>query len=161
MFSAAYQTKTSVRGGTEYCHLQFTTANEFPCAVRVIGLGKLFRDHESYRTRITATGFLNFLRRLAMGQIVRAPDRTDRLYANSPAERSARPGNVPQISYFKGRSGDPVGSTAHKAARTIVQISAAQGEPSGLATFFPWHIGKDSRTDRARISGRRPPDAGI
>ena len=42
-------------------------------------------------------------------------------------------------------------------------------EPSGLATFFPWHFRKESRTDfelellvaRVRVGSCRPPDAGI
>ena len=52
MSTAAYQTKASVRAG--YVIHNSQRADEFPRGIRIIGLGNLFQDRKSCRTRINA-----------------------------------------------------------------------------------------------------------
>ena len=78
--SVACQAKASVRGGAGYVIYNSQRADEFPRGIRIIGLGNLFQDRKSGRTRINAVGstsfshagpkFVNCIRHLAMGRIV-------------------------------------------------------------------------------------------
>ena len=61
----------------------------------------------------------------------------------------------------------PWAAPAHKPRENHCSDFCRANEVSGLATFFPWHFRKESRTDfelemlvaRARVSDRGPTDA--
>ena len=184
MFTAAYQTKASVRAG--YVIHNSQRADEFPRGIRIIGLGNLFQGSKKlphpnqcrgqYKFSNAGPKFVNCIRHLAMGRIVCTLKmaRIVCTLTDKNVRRQAREYPKKQPIYPKKQrvstewSGDAVGNPCPQTAMANSSNRCRAVRPAPFVTFR-WHIGKESRTDfelelliaRARVSGRRPPNAGI
>ena len=149
MSTAAYQTKASVRAG--YVIHNSQRADEFPRGIRIIGLGNLFQDRKSCRTRINAV--VQVQQRQTKIRQLHPPfgDGPDRLYTkdgrivctltDKNARRQAREYSKKQPIYPKKQrvstewSGDAVGNPCPQTAMDNSSNRCRAIRPAPFVTF--------------------------